>query len=156
MTETEQLNAAISMSLQQEAANTSPVLAPPLVTLSPNSLSTPTVIVSTIANTSAESQNVSTEPLVNEKPLPQWQFDQLQTTLQQGIILFLDTNPRDKDIYKCAESLSAIYKAGFSNVFSTICAELVSHIVSVGQRILSQVFVATIGKKSFFLIIFVY
>lgn len=77
--------------------------------------------------------------LENELPLEKEMFDKILEALLPGLIRLLNREPNDQDLFKCAELLNVIFKAGHTVVYYDVVNYVLNQIRSAGEKILSQV-----------------
>lgn len=155
MSDEDQVARAIAMSLEQDeqpesaeqpagvSADTATVTAAPASTSAPSAAtSAPVPTTSTVAPKAAVPAPKAPKPaplLENETPLEKEKFDQLLVALLPGLISLLSGEPIEQDLFKCAELLNVIVKAGYTAVYDDVASHVLSKIRSVGDMILSQV-----------------
>ncbi|KAH9407759.1 E3 ubiquitin-protein ligase huwe1 [Tyrophagus putrescentiae] len=154
MSDEDQVARAIAMSLEQDeqpesaeqpaavSADTATVTAAPASTSAPSATtSAPVPTTSTVAPKAAVPAPKAPKPaplLENETPLEKEKFDQLLVALLPGLISLLAGEPIEQDLFKCAELLNVIVKAGYTAVYDDVASHVLSKIRSVGDMILSQ------------------
>lgn len=77
--------------------------------------------------------------LDNEVPLEKEMFDEILQALLPGLIKLLNGEPSDQDLFKCAELLNVVFKAGHTVVYNDVVNYVLNQIRSAGEQILSQV-----------------
>lgn len=77
--------------------------------------------------------------LDNEVPLEKEMFDKFLQALLPGLIKLLNGESSEQDLFKCAELLNVVAKAGHTVVYNDVVNYVLNQIRSVGEKILSQV-----------------